>query len=171
MKLQRQHFSPQSFKDPEWWSGRSLELTTSRVTARCTTKWATGARIWIHRHSLQHTGQIHKTPFGGSRPDIFEELASRAKYLLAIQSGFLLFITLVFFQWKLFEGDLKKGWPQQWHCRTPLKNKPRYRLGLCYVFNLLTNQIAHQGFWIFNWLTLPLDSEDGFRTGCRNVSH
>ena len=36
---------------------------------------------------------------------------------------------------------------------------------------LLTNQIAHQGFWIFNWLTLPLDSEDGFRTGCRNVSH
>ena len=22
---------------------------------------------------------------------------------------------------------------------------------------LLTNQIAHQGFWIFNWLTLPLD--------------
>ena len=24
--------------------------------------------------------------------------------------------------------------------------------------------IAHQGFWIFNWLTLPLDSEDGFRT-------
>ena len=36
---------------------------------------------------------------------------------------------------------------------------------------LLTNEIAHQGFWIFNWLTLPLDSEDGFRTGCRNVSH
>ena len=36
---------------------------------------------------------------------------------------------------------------------------------------LLTNQIAHQGFWIFNWLTLPLDSENGFRTGCRNVSH
>ena len=34
---------------------------------------------------------------------------------------------------------------------------------------LLTNQIAHQGFWIFNWLTLPLDSEDGFRTGCRNA--
>ena len=28
-----------------------------------------------------------------------------------------------------------------------------------------------QGFWIFNWLTLPLDSEDGFRTGCRSVSH
>ena len=23
---------------------------------------------------------------------------------------------------------------------------------------------------IFNWVTLPLDSEDGFRTGCRNVS-
>ena len=36
---------------------------------------------------------------------------------------------------------------------------------------LPTNQIAHQGFWIFNWLTLPLDSEDGFRIGCRNVSH
>ena len=36
---------------------------------------------------------------------------------------------------------------------------------------LMTNQIAHQGFWIFNWLPLPLDSEDGFRTGCRNVSH
>ena len=35
---------------------------------------------------------------------------------------------------------------------------------------LLTNQIAHQGFWIFNRLRLWLDSEDGFRTGCRNVS-
>ena len=34
----------------------------------------------------------------------------------------------------------------------------------------LTNQIAHQGFWIFNWLKLPLDSEDGFRRGCQNVS-
>ena len=30
--------SPQLFKDPECWFGRSLELTTSRVTARCTTK-------------------------------------------------------------------------------------------------------------------------------------
>jgi len=36
---------------------------------------------------------------------------------------------------------------------------------------LLTYQIIHQGFWIFNWLTLPLDSEDGFRTGCLNLSH
>ena len=35
---------------------------------------------------------------------------------------------------------------------------------------LLTNQVAHQGFWIFNWLKLSLDYEDGFRTGCRNVS-
>ena len=35
------------FKDPECWSGRSLELTTSRVTARCTTKWATGARFLL----------------------------------------------------------------------------------------------------------------------------
>ena len=35
---------------------------------------------------------------------------------------------------------------------------------------LLTNQITHQGFLIFNWLRLSLDSEDGFRTGCRNVS-
>ena len=34
MKLQRRHFSPQLFKDPECWSGRSLELTTSCVTAR-----------------------------------------------------------------------------------------------------------------------------------------
>ena len=34
-----------------------------------------------------------------------------------------------------------------------------------------SNEIAHQGFWIFNWLTLPLDSEDGFRTGGRNISH
>ena len=34
MKLQRQHFSPQLFKDPECWSGRSLELSTSRVTAQ-----------------------------------------------------------------------------------------------------------------------------------------
>ena len=29
MKLQRQHFSPQLFKDPECWSGRSFELTTA----------------------------------------------------------------------------------------------------------------------------------------------
>ena len=35
---------------------------------------------------------------------------------------------------------------------------------------LLTNQIVHQGFWILNWVRLSLDSEDGFRTGCRNVS-
>ena len=46
MKLQRQHFSPQLFKDPECWSGRSFELTTSHVSAHCTTKWATGA--WWH---------------------------------------------------------------------------------------------------------------------------
>ena len=26
------------------------------------------------------------------------------------------------------------------------------------LFYLLTNQIAHQGFWIFNWLTLPLSN-------------
>ena len=36
---------------------------------------------------------------------------------------------------------------------------------------LLINQIAHQGFWIFNWLKLSLDSKDGFHTGCQNVSH
>ena len=30
------------------------------------------------------------------------------------------------------------------------------------LLHLLTNQIAHQGFWIFNWLRLSLDSEDGF---------
>ena len=35
---------------------------------------------------------------------------------------------------------------------------------------ILTNQIAHQSFWIFNWLKLSLDSEDGFRTGYRKVS-
>ena len=44
MKLQRQHFSPQLLKDPECWSGRSLKLTTSHVTAQSTTKWATNAR-------------------------------------------------------------------------------------------------------------------------------
>jgi len=31
-----------------------------------------------------------------------------------------------------------------------------------WLLHLLTNQIAHQGFWIFKWLRLPLDSEDGF---------
>ena len=36
---------------------------------------------------------------------------------------------------------------------------------------LLTNQTAHQGFWIFNWLRLSLDSEDGFHTDCRDLSH
>ena len=36
---------------------------------------------------------------------------------------------------------------------------------------LLTNQIADQGFWIFNWLKLSLDCVDGFRTGCLNISH
>ena len=30
------------FKDPECWSGRSLEITTSRVSAKYTTKWVTG---------------------------------------------------------------------------------------------------------------------------------
>ena len=29
------------------------------------------------------------------------------------------------------------------------------------LLNPLTYQIAHQGFWIFNWLKLALDSEDG----------
>ena len=53
MKLQRQHFSPQLFKDPECWSGRSLELTTSRVSAQCTTKWATGVRYRFYK-ILQH---------------------------------------------------------------------------------------------------------------------
>ena len=34
MKLQRQHFSPQLFKDPECWSGRSLGVSNSRPPAR-----------------------------------------------------------------------------------------------------------------------------------------
>ena len=38
-------------------------------------------------------------------------------------------------------------------------------------YYLLTNQSPHQGFWIFNWLKVSLDSEDGFHTGCRKVSH
>ena len=42
----------------------------------------------------------YKTSFGGSPQDIFEELASKAKYLLAIESEILLLITLVVFQWK-----------------------------------------------------------------------
>lgn len=37
--------------------------------------------------------------------------------------------------------------------------------------NLLTNQIDHQGFEIFNWLKLSLDCKDDFRTGCPNISH
>ena len=36
---------------------------------------------------------------------------------------------------------------------------------------LLSYQIAHQGFWIFDWLRQSLDSEHGFRTSCQNVSH
>ena len=32
---------------------------------------------------------------------------------------------------------------------------------------LLTNQIAHQGFWIFNWPRLSLHSEDGYRLSKR----
>ena len=39
-----------------------------------------------------------------------------------------------------------------------------------WLLYLLTNQIAHQGFWIFNWLKLSLDSEDGFCTVFGNVS-
>ena len=39
-----------------------------------------------------------------------------------------------------------------------------------WLLYLLTNQIAHQSFLIFNRLRLSLDSEDGFRTDCRNVS-
>ena len=41
----------------------------------------------------------------------------------------------------------------------------------CRSFLLLVTTISRQGFWIFNWLRLSLDSEDGFRTGCRNISH
>ena len=39
-----------------------------------------------------------------------------------------------------------------------------------WLLYLLTNKIAHQGFGILNWLRLPLDSEDGFRTGCWNIT-
>ena len=42
--------------------------------------------------------QIYKTPCGGSRPDILEELASKPKDLLAIESGTLLLNTLIVFQ-------------------------------------------------------------------------
>jgi len=38
---------------------------------------------------------------------------------------------------------------------------------LFFFFSFL--KLLTQGFWIFNWLRL--DSEDGFRTGCRNVRH
>ena len=46
----------------------------------------------------------------------------------------------------------------------PIKSRVYQRL--LYV---LTNQIAEPGFLNFQ-LRLSLDSEDGFRTGCRNVS-
>ena len=47
---------------------------------------------------------------------------------------------------------------------------PNFLVGIIceLLLYLLTNQIAHQGFWI---LSFGLDSGDGFRTGCRNVSH
>ena len=48
--------------------------------------------------STAYRRQIYKTPCGGSRPDIFEELVSKAKYLLAIKSGTLLLNTLIVFQ-------------------------------------------------------------------------
>ena len=38
------------------------------------------------------------------------------------------------------------------------------------ITSLLANQIAHQGFGIFNWLRRPVDSEHGFCTGCSNVT-
>ena len=36
--------------------------------------------------------------------------------------------------------------------------------------NLRGSHLQSQGFLIFNWLRLSLDSEDGFLTGCQNVS-
>ena len=44
--------SPQLFKDHECWSGRSLELTTSRVSARCSAKWAPVQPVKIDREKF-----------------------------------------------------------------------------------------------------------------------
>ena len=33
-----------------------------------------------------------------------------------------------------------------------------------------TNQVAHQDFWVFKWLKLSLDFEDGFQTSGQNAS-
>ena len=38
--------------------------------------------------------------------------------------------------YKRTQTSYQKKSPQQQHRRTPLKSKPHYRLGLCYVFNL-----------------------------------
>ena len=50
-------------------------------------------------------------------------------------------------------------------------NLEQTALNRCQPLPAPYNQIAQQGFLIFNWLQLPLDPEDGFRTGRRNVSH
>ena len=55
MKLQRQHFLLSYLKTL---SVGPVELTTSRVTARCTTKWATGARC-TQTDSIRSKVRIH----------------------------------------------------------------------------------------------------------------
>ena len=56
MKLQRQHFLLSYFKTLSD-GPAGLELTTARVTARCSTNWATGAR-W--RRFLYYKKNIFK---------------------------------------------------------------------------------------------------------------
>ncbi|XP_015767372.1 PREDICTED: dnaJ homolog subfamily A member 1-like [Acropora digitifera] len=48
----------------------------------------------------------------------------------------------------------------------PIKSRIYQRL-----LYLLANQIAHQGFFSYQQTKTTTDSDDGFRTGCRNVSH
>ena len=71
MKLQRQHFLLSYFKtlsdDPA-----GVELTTSRMTARCSTNWATG--LWFNSlASLVHSQLVCLQPGGVFNPlSLFE---------------------------------------------------------------------------------------------------
>ena len=62
--------------------------------------------------------------------------------------------------WKNLYLDIEKSRVKIKHCKSYLDWK---RSSGHWDF-------THQGFWILNWLRLLLDSEDGFRTGCQNVT-
>ena len=81
IKLQRQHFLLSYLEDLECWSGRSLLLSTSRVTARCTTNWATWPKSEASRATVKFWGQS----FGrGHYPPTYQEAGRGVIYFMTL---------------------------------------------------------------------------------------